>query len=218
MAHRCGDYFGPENSKQALLKTLKYKPDIIEIDVRKSSDGVLFCYHGNILEVLFSRFYFNKPFKRLQEKYRSLVTLREIVKIIGNKCEIYLDIKDSRINDKDLKNVFKGIKTKQVYIGSALFSFIEKIKVPKKWKKVVVGVIDFKINIERVKKANIRMVQLFKWNSTKKNLEKLRKNSVEFALASWFLKPKNFTKKAIEKKSTWVWDYNILNLKKRLKK
>lgn len=46
MAHGHSSAQGRENSLDFVKNSLIYKPDIIELDLRKSADGVLFCFHG----------------------------------------------------------------------------------------------------------------------------------------------------------------------------
>ena len=41
--HARNKYTKP-NSKEAVLRALKFNPDIIELDIRKSRDDVLYCY------------------------------------------------------------------------------------------------------------------------------------------------------------------------------
>ena len=217
MAHKAGDCFGPENSLQALKETLKHKPDIIEIDIRKSSDNVLFCFHGNLFEVILKKIYFKKQFRKLKQKYKSVSTLKEIIKLIQDKTEIYLDVKDYKITNKDLEEAFKNIKTKQVYVGAMNYNFLKNLQIPKEWKKSLVNYKSTKINIKKIKEANISIIQLFRWNSTKRNLKELKENNVEFVLTSWFLSQKRFIKEAIRKDSLWLWNYNLPNLIKKLK-
>ena len=50
MAHAGGLSHGRENSKEAVKSSLKFNPDIIEIDARKSKDNVLFCCTINSLK------------------------------------------------------------------------------------------------------------------------------------------------------------------------
>jgi len=55
LTHRGGDCFATENSVEAVQQSLRYKPGIIELDVRKNSDGILYCFQGNLGEFLFPK-------------------------------------------------------------------------------------------------------------------------------------------------------------------
>ena len=126
MAHKGGDYFSKENSLKAVKKSLEIGVAIIELNIRKSSDGVIFCYHGNIIESLFPRLSFNKPFNKLKNKYQTLITLKEAVEAINNKAEIFLDIKDCSINLEEIKEDLRKNK-KRTYLASNSLRFHKKL-------------------------------------------------------------------------------------------
>ena len=78
MAHRAGDCFAEENSFAALESSLKTGVELIEFDVRKSTDGVLFCYHGSVLEFCFPRL-LKKRFSVLRMQHPSIPTLDDVL-------------------------------------------------------------------------------------------------------------------------------------------
>lgn len=48
MAHRGSVGKGRENSIAAIREALTFSADIIEVDVRMSRNGVVYCHHGSI--------------------------------------------------------------------------------------------------------------------------------------------------------------------------
>ena len=100
MAHRGG--FGTENSLQAIKSSTHC--DIVELDIRKSQEGILYCYHGNLIEFLFPRLFFHQPFLKLKQKYPTLITLQKAAKAINNRI-LFLDIKDTTISIEELQQV-----------------------------------------------------------------------------------------------------------------
>jgi len=46
MAHAGGRAHGRENTASTVQEALRHSPGIIELDLRRSNDGQLYCYHG----------------------------------------------------------------------------------------------------------------------------------------------------------------------------
>ncbi len=211
MAHRGGDCFGPENSLKAIRKSLDSACDIIEVDVRRSSDDILFCYHGNFLKFLFPRFFFRKTFLQLREKYPTLVSLEKIVKVIGDKKILFVDIKDISINPEELVTELHSLK--QVYIASRSLCFLSQFNLrPEKWKKVCNGGVFFltSANLQRIKRANLQAIELFWWHFNEKNKEYFSSRNVELALGWWLLPRRTYLKKSQQLSSLWICDHNLL--------
>ena len=215
LAHRGGDCFGPENSQQAIEASLKYKMDIIEIDVRESSDGILFCYHGNVSEFLFARFYFKKPYKLLKEKYSSLLTLSEALALIQDKAILFIDVKDNNINPSKLITQIKQGKSNQVYIASQSLDFLKKMgSLPKTWRKVCNGGILFlKLKLHELLASDIDIIELWWWDYSKKNRVLLKSHDISTALARWLFPRKKYITTCFSTESHWVSDYDIPKLK-----
>lgn len=103
IAHRGGKGHGRENDAETIQKTLIYKPDIIEIDVRKSKDGVLYCYHGSIpLGVTAAQFFYHLNFKWIQHLAGKRDTLGTVLRVIPEDTIALLDLKDKHITAQDL--------------------------------------------------------------------------------------------------------------------
>jgi glycerophosphoryl diester phosphodiesterase len=50
VAHRGGHQYAPENSLAAIEEAIQHKADIVELDVRRSRDGVFFLMHDSSLK------------------------------------------------------------------------------------------------------------------------------------------------------------------------
>jgi glycerophosphoryl diester phosphodiesterase len=103
MAHRGGYVYGRENALETVKKALEAKPDIIELDVRKSRDGILYCHHGSgPWGVIAAAFFGLLSFVHIQRLVGARNTLESILKSIPSDTRIYLDIKDFWITKEDL--------------------------------------------------------------------------------------------------------------------
>ena len=104
VAHRGGKGHGRENDAETIRKVLKYKPDVIEVDVRKSKDGVLYCYHGSIpLGIALAAFLYHFNFTWIQHLIGRRDTLENILAVIPDKIIVLLDLKDRRITGHELQ-------------------------------------------------------------------------------------------------------------------
>ncbi len=202
MAHRGGHCFATENSLEAISCSLKHQSDIIEVDVRKSTDGILYCYHGNYLEFIFPNFFFKKSFAELKKKYPTLATLQEVVKEVEEKALLFLDIKDKSITPEEFLSIIPT--EKEIVIACFDLNYLCNLKdLPTNCKKVCNGGI--LLTEEKKKKliaAKVEGVELFFWSWNEKNRENLRKLGIGTTLAYWFLPSLVYLKKA--KDSLWV--------------
>jgi hypothetical protein len=214
MAHKGGDIFAKENSLDAINKSLEYNPDIVEIDIRKSKDNILFAYHGNALEYLFPKFYFDKNFDTLKENYPTLTTLNEIAKTVSNKSILFLHINDKSIDTNDLINSLKDIHYKEIWVANFDLDYLNSLTLPKDWKKINNGTITFfAFKKQKVLDSNINAIELSFWDFTEKNIKLLRDNNIDVALSHTLLTNNYYLKKAKDNNALWIYDYNFARLK-----
>ena len=89
--------------------SLKFNPDIIEVDVRKSRDGVLYCHHGSVpLGVCAATFFGFLTFKQIQSLIGQRDPLAAVLSIIPSDTLVYLDIKDGWVHCDDLRPFIVG--------------------------------------------------------------------------------------------------------------
>ncbi len=90
ISHRGGKGFGPENTLQSLRRALEFGVEMIETDVRMSSDGVPVIHHGPFLGIgLLGRM----PFCEIKKRDPDIPTLKEYLDLAGNHCALNLEIK-----------------------------------------------------------------------------------------------------------------------------
>src|SRR3989338_11117941 len=92
-----------ENSKDVCkVATTKDYIGIIELDVRKSKDGVLYCYHGTLMQYWFG-LKDSAKFVDIKKKY-GVYFLEEILQVIMEDKTIFIDIKRKAITKEDILN------------------------------------------------------------------------------------------------------------------
>jgi len=90
ISHRGGKGFGPENTLQSLQGALDFGVEMIETDVRMSSDGVPVIHHGPFLGIhLLGRM----SMEEITEKAPDIPTLREYLDLAGDRCAMNLEVK-----------------------------------------------------------------------------------------------------------------------------
>ncbi len=128
-----------ENSKEVCtVSGAKKYVSIIELDVRKSKDGFLYCYHGNYFYYYISS---KVPLnlKDIQARY-NVNTLQEVLSVIPQDKTIFLDFKDTSITREDILKTFDGIKFKEVILGNKSTTFLNKFHdMPKEFVKILNG-------------------------------------------------------------------------------
>ena len=109
VAHRGGAAHGRENSIETIKAALPYKPDVIEVDVHKSRDGVLYCHHGKIpIGVSLAKLHRFLTFRHIQLFTGKRDTLAAVLAVIPADVGVFLDIKDSGVQAKDLLPIIRG--------------------------------------------------------------------------------------------------------------
>jgi glycerophosphoryl diester phosphodiesterase len=118
-AHAGGRALGRENSLETVQKSLTYKNiDEIEVDVRKSRDGVLYCHHGSIpFGVILSMVLRHFTFSRIQGLIGPVDKLETIAGVIPPKTGFYLDIKESGVTSEDLRRALENCASGRIWIA-----------------------------------------------------------------------------------------------------
>ncbi|MFA6257166.1 MAG: hypothetical protein WCT29_02695 [Candidatus Paceibacterota bacterium] len=153
----------------------------IEVDVRKSSDGILYCYHGNFWQYIFL-LKIPQTFTTLQKKYH-VATLKDILSVISSDKIIALDIKDTKITKADILNAFAGKKFKEVVIINKSTAYLERFdNMSKEFVKMLnVNVFPAFCNLEKLKGDNFKYFEiLFPFLATKKILQKIKDSGLEW--------------------------------------
>ena len=108
----------PGNSLSAIKQSLSSTIPGIEIDLKMSKDGMLFLYHGDLLEEYTDHIGSPENYKwdnLSQVRYRNteerLVSLDDLFSLVGTQKVIFLNIKSNdKINTRMVKNISDTIK------------------------------------------------------------------------------------------------------------
>ncbi|MBT3864736.1 hypothetical protein HOE67_05375 [Candidatus Peregrinibacteria bacterium] len=123
-----------ENSPEAVCDSLTAGADIIEIDVRKSRDGVLYCYHGfpwwRFVGAWGLRFFSFATIRKMTQASK-LVEVADVVRGelggSGGSAILFLDIKDKRVRGAELMKICDGFG-EALWIAPCNFRYLKKLK------------------------------------------------------------------------------------------
>lgn len=209
VAHRGGYAHGRENSSLAVKGSLKYHPDVIEVDVRKSFDQVLFCRHGNavmsIVLLLIERFL---VFHLVRHLISGVETLEEILTTIqetDREVIILLDIKSPSIAADDLRRILANFNFQKVWIAAYTFNSLAQLRKGLGERYIYILNRPLVFQKSAVKKAqNVAdVIQLSPSQWRKDNIDRARHHGLEVAL--FLLSPSSERfRMALKYKSLWL--------------
>ncbi|KKR15358.1 MAG: hypothetical protein UT43_C0002G0015 [Parcubacteria group bacterium GW2011_GWC1_39_29] len=184
-----------ENSKEVCaLSVRKDYIHIIEIDVRKSKDGILYCYHGTLIQY-WLYLVIPRIFSDIKKRYH-IDTLEEILGVIPEDKIIVLDLKSKSITKADILNALKGKKYKKVILGNTSLSsvsFLERFNdMPEEFVKVMNGNIFCKFyDLAKLKDKNYKYFEVvFPFQVSKKIIDDVSRCGMEFRCAGLFFSSK----------------------------
>ena len=197
MAHKGGTAYGPENAAETVRRALahKHKPDIIEVDVRKSRDGVLYCHHGSIpFGVFFATFFGLFSFRTIMRLVGPRDTLRDVLAAIPEGTLVYLDLKDPWITAADLAPLISGragvwvapywwipqlLKHLRTELGDAhAYAFTRPVFFPRRMAKKLEGSIDF--------------IRFFRWGWSRRVIDTIEGHNIACHMVEWFISRKRY--------------------------
>lgn len=154
---------------------------VIELDVRKSKDGVLYCYHGNFWQYIFA---LKSPtdFRTLQKRYK-VDTLKDILSVISEEKAVALDIKDTKVTRQDILDACAGKKFREVIIGNKSVNYLKRFRnMPKEFIKMLNGnMLSVFYDLKKLKEDNFKYFEIvFPFLATDNILNKIRENGLEF--------------------------------------
>lgn len=207
MAHAGGLAHGRENSVAAIRKALLYKPDIVEVDVRKSRDGVLYCYHGFPKVPVYLLAFFLKFISFVKiKKYLKVDLLDSILKEIGDKAVIFLDIKDQRVSPKNIQDALKTHKGK-VWIASSSLKYLGEMKSVIESKVSYVynfSFLDFTSGLKKASRAGVDALKLLPSQCTKENIVKMQQQGIRHVIHPVLISRKKYKKLVKDFGSLWI--------------
>lgn len=200
MFHGRSSVYGRPNSVESITEALKHKLDIIELDVRKSRDGVLYCHHGSWFAWALRYLDFSVIKRNLKVN-----TLEEVLKVITTKKIIFLDIKDKRITADDLKSVC--IKFDQEYwVAGYNLLYLGQLKSVLKDYKFVYNFVflNFKSGVEEARQQGVNIIKIFKWQLGPNIKSHLLQSGLEFNIYPMFMDTKEYLEAVKKYGSVWV--------------
>jgi len=200
MFHGRSAVYGRPNSVESITGALKHSVDIIELDVRKSSDGVLYCYHGSWFARLLKYFSFGFIKNNLK-----IDTLEEVLKIITTKKIIFLDIKDKRITAADLKKVCDKFDQEYWVAGYDLLYLGQLKSILKNYKFVYnFAFLNLQKGLEKAKENGVGITKVFRWQLTSNLKPILLQLGIEFTIYPPFMSTQVYLKNVQKYGSIWM--------------
>lgn len=196
MAHAGGMEHGPENSLQAVKACLKFKPDIIELDVRRSRDNILFCYHGFGIFVYFLAYFLRYLQFTTIKKLFKIDSLEEILEIVKQPAIIYLNLKDYNIRADQIDILHQQYRHLEFWLGMSDNKKVAELKKTLKneyqfhctWPNII----SFKQALKNSLKNDLHSIKLLPWQCTKKNLNLVKAHKLDHIIEPIFITNKKF--------------------------
>lgn len=207
LAHMGGSAHGPENSRAAITACLKFHPDILEVDVRKSRDGVLFCRHGSVpLGIVFWTLFPALPFSLIRKMLPQVSTLEEIAAMIPENSMLYIDTKDSSINGEDLRRALTHCKGRAIWIAAYSVQHLANIRSELGNNYIfVLNRPTFFLNHALATCENIvDIFQVFIWDYNPATLHKIAGAGYGYHLSRWLITPRKKHEWQLKSNDLWL--------------
>lgn len=125
IAHKGAFESAGENTINAFKKAIAFKVDIIEMDLRKTSDGVIIIFHDNKIK---NKKIIKLRYGEIKKKNKEIPTLEEVLKCLKGKIKIDFHLKEKGYEKEVVEKIFKYMKKKDFFISSEYESSLRKIK------------------------------------------------------------------------------------------
>lgn len=207
MAHAGGKKHGKENSVKAVKSCGKYKPDILELDLRKSRDGVLFCYHGFPDFPVFLLAYFLRFFRfEIIKKFLKVDTLKDVLDAVDWKAIVFLDIKQTNISGEEIDHICGRYKMKfwLAFYKFRYFKLLEEDLDDSYQYIYNFGFMNFKRGLKKVQKYGLRAMKVFSWQCSAKNMRMLKDSNSAYTVQPMFASRKKMKKLINKYGSLWI--------------
>ncbi len=170
---------------------------IIELDIRKSKDGILYCYHGTLVQYHLM-LKIPHDFSAVKTKY-NVDTLVDILDIISEDKMIFLDIKDTTITKEDILKVFQDRNFKEVIIGNKSTSYLKSFNnLPNGFVKMLNGNIFCHFyDLQTLKKDGFKYFEaVFSFQVNTRTFKKIEKSGLMLGISGlFFLSKESYWKK-----------------------
>lgn len=200
IAHRGGSLIARENTISAYKKSIELSVDIVETDVRETSDGYIVSFHDTNLERLANTKGEIKDFtlEELKKIYPEMPTLEEVLNFCKGRVPVIIEVKEKGFE----KKLVKIIEEEKILNEVIILSFKEDV-------------------IKKIKELNseIHVGNLVRVNLLSVNIENFVEKTLELNAKVLCLNFNGFTKKLLEKchenkVALWLWTVNTQELMK----
>mgnify|MGYP001384599182 CR=1 FL=1 len=119
------DLSSPENDLRGIQEAINLGVDMVEFDVRKTSDEVLVCYHdAEVNGIAVS----NLTYESLKISNGHLCKLEEVIFLCKGKIGVNLEIKEEGFETRIVEMLATNFSYDNFYVTSFLPSVIRKVK------------------------------------------------------------------------------------------
>ena len=120
------DLGSSENNLKAIQQAIELGIDMVEFDIRKTSDDVLVCYHdAKVNGILVSDVSFNF----LKDFNKEICRLEEVITLCKGKTGVNLEIKEEGFETRVVDMLTTNFSYEETFVTSFLPSVIRKVKI-----------------------------------------------------------------------------------------
>ena len=206
---RGGSLLHAENSVAAVRAGLLAHPAILEVDVRQSRDGLLYCYHGSLLFMLLYRCFFRfLSFRTLQLFLPHLALLSDITPLFSPSVILDVDLKDHRISALALQHALRGCRSRKIWLATTSLFHLSSLRVTLGDKRFVYRfnrpLLFFSFDLLRARDAGADIVFLWWWHTTPRHLAALTSVGLLYALYPYGLSRKAYLRRVHQINSLFI--------------
>lgn len=129
IAHRGASADFHENTIEAFKKAIEFGANMIELDVRRTADGVLATFHDEAIDGReLSAISFSEARGLAQHRGFQIPTLEESLKFIAGKIPVQIELKETGYEKEVADVALKVLKPEDFYVISFNFSSLKNIK------------------------------------------------------------------------------------------
>jgi hypothetical protein len=211
-----------DHSVSHLIKNLSLNPDMVELDIRKSADGIIFCHHGSVpFGALYAQTVFGRSsFQSVLQRFPEIKTVDKMLSIIPDSVMIMLDVKQKNITPEDTAKIVNDYPRKQFWINAPTLRRLKSVrrKIGNKCLYTTGYPLLFHFTSYRKIVGWVDVVPLFFWQTNPWFLNKLKSVGVDYSIARWFISQKQREEIGHKIDSAWIYYRDVPSEEKYRKK
>lgn len=181
--------YGKGNSLLSFSKAMDYSPDMIEMDIRQSREGIFYCYHGMEPFCRFLKFFKFSTIYKITKADR-LESILEMISKKGNPI-IHLDIKESNICPLALDRICQKFKFKYLF-NFYSYKRVRKFKKELKNREYLYkcfcffNIYPFEFGFKRAKESGVNIYTLYPWQFNEERINRIKEANMFYATKTSF--------------------------------